>query len=258
MVATVFVHLFSTFLMKAYRKPREVTWISGVVLFMLVLGFGFTGYLLPWDTTAYFATQIGTEIPRSVPLIGPLVVNILRGGEFVAAESLTRLFALHVVVLPVLSFLLIALHLVLNHHHGSSVPIGVQESRAGIPFYPNFIYRDLLAWTAGLAVLATLVLSFPVQLGPKADPFASAPLGIRPEWYFLVLFQTIRMMPSTVLGIDGELIVNVGVLVAGLGLLGVPFLDRRAALNQPGRLFTILGWAAIGYLALSIALAYLT
>jgi cytochrome b6 len=147
---------------------------------------------------------------------------------------------------------------VLNHHHGSSVPIGVQTKRAGIPFFPNFIYRDMLAWTAGLAVLATLVMTFPVQLGPKADPFASAPLGIRPEWYFLVLFQTLRMMPASVFGIDGELIVNVGVLLVGLGLLAVPFLDRKAAQNQPGRLFTIIGWAGICYLALAITLAYVS
>jgi cytochrome b6 len=258
MIATVFVHLFSTYLMKAYRKPREMMWMSGVVLMMLVLGFGFTGYLLPWDTISYFATQIGTEIPRSAPVLGPFVVSLLRGGEFVSAESLTRLFALHVAVLPIISLILIAVHLVLNQYHGASKPIGVPLRSTGIPFYPQYVYRDMLAWTCGLAILLSLVFLFPVNLGPKADPYASAPLGIRPEWYFLVLFQTLRMMPSSIFGVDGELVVNTGVLLVGLGLLAVPFLDRKASREEPSRIFTIVGWAGIAYLAATITLAYLT
>ncbi len=258
MVISVFIHLFSTYLMKAYRRPRELMWVSGVLLMMLTLGFGFTGYLLPWDTTAYFATQIGTEIPRTVPVIGPFIVDILRGGEFVAAESLTRLFALHVSILPLVTLILIAAHLALNQYHGTSIPIRLKPSGPGRPFYPNFVYRDALAWTCGVAVLGCLVLTFPVGLGPKADAYASSPLGIRPEWYFLALFQTLRMMPPTVGGIDGELIVNLGVLVAGMALLAVPFLDSKASREEPSRLFTILGWAAIGYIVVGIALGYLT
>jgi len=258
MIASVFIHLFSTFLMKAYRKPREMMWMSGVLLLMIVLGFGFTGYLLPWDTVSYFATQIGTEIPRSVPVAGSFVVHLLRGGEFVGAESLTRLFALHVAILPMISLALILIHILLNQVYGTSKPIGVKTRGEGIPFFPNYIYRDMFAWTAASAVLASLVLIFPVALGTKADPFASAPLGIKPEWYFLVLFQTLRMMPSQIAGIDGEMIVNIAVLLVGVGLFLVPVLDRRAARNEPSPVFTILGWAGILYLILAISLAYLT
>lgn len=258
MIASVLLHLFSTYLMKAYRKPRELTWMSGVILLMIVLGFGFTGYLLPWDTVAYFATQIGTEVPRSLPIIGPLAASLLRGGEFVEAESLTRLFALHVAILPLLSLGLIALHLVLVHTHGMSKPIGLEQRSSTVPFYPNFLYRDFLAWTAGLSLLAMLVLMFPVQLGPKADPFASAPVGIKPEWYFLVLFQTLRMMPATVLGLGGEMVVNAVVMLVGLGLILVPFLDRKASREEPSRAFTVIGWAGFLYMALTIGLAYLT
>ncbi len=258
MIASVFIHLFSTFLMKAYRKPRELMWMSGIVLLMIVLGFGFTGYLLPWDTVSYFATQIGTEIPRSVPIVGPFTVQLLRGGEFVSAESLTRLFALHVAILPIISLGLIGLHLLLNQVYGSSKPVGIQLRSQGIRFYPNYIYRDFLSWTGACAVLMGLVLVFPVALGPKADPFASAPLGIRPEWYFLVLFQTLRMMPSSLAGMDGEMLVNILVLLVGVGLFLVPFLDRRASRDEPSPAFTILGWAGILYLIVAITLAYLT
>jgi cytochrome b6 len=258
MVASVFVHFFSTYLMKAYRKPRELIWMSGVILLSLVLAFGFTGYLLPWNANSYFATQIGTEIPRSIPILGEFIVNILRGGEFVAAESLTRLFALHVVVLPIISLLVILYHLVLNQMHGTSVPISCNPVEKGIPFYPNHLYRDFLSWTFATALLFIFVFMFPVQLGTKADPFASAPLGIKPEWYFLVLFQTLRLMPGTVFGVNGEMLVNVGVLLVGLMVILVPILDRRAAQEHHSPVFTLMGWAGMLYMIVAISLAYLT
>ena len=258
MIGCVFVHLFSTYFMKAYRKPRELMWVSGVVMLFLVLGFGFTGYLLPWDTTAYFATQIGTEIPRSIPLAGPAIVTLLRGGEYIAEESLKRLFALHVVILPLISLLVIGFHITLNQLQGSSTPIGIVPQKRGIPFLPNYLYRDALTWTFGTIFLFSLVLLFPVQLGGKADPFSSAPTGIHPEWYFLTLFETLRLMPGTLFGFDSEMIVNVGVGLVALGLLAVPFLDRAAAMERSGKLFPAIGIIAILYMSLTITLAYLT
>jgi cytochrome b6 len=258
LVATVFVHLFSTYFMKAYRKPRELTWLSGLVLLSLVLGFGFTGYLLPWDTTAYFATQIGTEIPRSIPLIGETLVTILRGGEYIAEESIKRLFALHVVILPLLTLIVAAFHLTLNQVHGISTPIGIVPKKRSLPFYPNYMYRDTLAWIAGSMLLLALALLYPAQLGAKADPFASAPAGIRPEWYFLPLFETLRLLPGSVLGLSSETVANLGVMLLLLAAFAIPFLDRSAAQERPGGLFTALGIAAIAYMVISIALAYLT
>jgi cytochrome b6 len=258
MIACVLIHLFSVYFMKAYRRPREMMWFSGVILLMIVLGFGFTGYLLPWDTTAYFATQIGTEIPRSIPVVGEFIVNILRGGEFIAEESLRRLFALHVALLPLISIVVVLIHLVLNQVHGTSTPIVAKSSRPGIPFYPNYVYRDAISWTAGLIVLSCFILMFPAQLGPKADPLASAPLGIKPEWYFLTLYQTLRFVPAQFLGFNGETIVNLLVMVAGILVFMVPVLDRNAGADRHSPAFTWFGIGAAVYVSAAITLAYLT
>ncbi|TLY33761.1 MAG: cytochrome bc complex cytochrome b subunit [Ignavibacteria bacterium] len=258
MVATVLVHLFSTYFMRAYRRPRELMWVSGLTLLLVVLGFGFTGYLLPWDTTAYFATQIGTEIPRTIPVIGELVVQILRGGDYIAGESLKRLFALHVAILPLVSLGLIGLHLTLNQVHGTSIPIGVTPARPGIPFFPNYVYRDMIAWTLGLMLLLYLSILFPVKLGDKVDPLASAPLGIKPEWYFLTLYETLRLVPGMILGISSEAVVNVGVVAVILTAFLIPFLDQAAGLGRSNRLFTVLGLIAIAYMIVAVSLAYLT
>ena len=258
MVATVLVHLFSTYFMRAYRRPRELMWISGITLLLVVLGFGFTGYLLPWDTTAYFATQIGTEIPRTIPVIGELVVQILRGGDYIAGESLKRLFALHVAILPLVSLGLIGLHLTLNQVHGTSIPIGVTPTRPGIPFFPNYVYRDMIAWTLGLMLLVYLSILLPVKLGPKVDPLASAPLGIKPEWYFLTLYETLRLAPGMIFGINSEVVVNVGVVGVILSAFLIPFLNQSAATDRPNRIFTVLGVIAIAYMIVAVSLAYLT
>jgi len=258
MIASVLVHFFSVYFMKAYRSPREVMWFSGVVLLMLILGFGFTGYLLPWDTVAYFATQIGTEIPRSTPVVGELIVSVLRGGEYIAEESLKRLFALHIVILPLISILLVSLHLILNQVHGSSVPIGVKTKEPGIPFYPNFMIRDVMAWGAAAAILLAFAILLPVHLGTKANPLASAPLGIKPEWYFLTLYETLRLVPSQILGVNSETLVNLFVMLLGMLLFLVPLIDRKVSVNQPSNVFTWIGMIAIIYIVVAISLAYLT
>lgn len=258
MVATIMVHMFSVYLMKAYRKPRELMWLSGFVLLILTLAFGFTGFLLPWDTTAYFATLIGTEIPKSIPLLGEVAVNFLTAGEEVGPGTLTRMYGIHVVVLPLLTLVFVALHLVLNQVLGQSVPIGVSVTKPSIRFFPNFALRDLRTWTIALGVLCALAILLPWSLGEKADPLASAPEGIKPEWYFLVLYQTLRLVPSTIVSTSGEMIVNLGLLLVAVVWMLIPFLDRKASNEQNSPAFTYLGLGAIMYMSTMIALAYLT
>jgi cytochrome b6 len=249
MVASVFVHMFSVYFMKAYRKPREVMWLSGFLLLLGTLGFGFTGYLLPWDMTAYFATKIGTEIPRSIPIIGEPIVYLLRGGAEVNGETLTRLFALHVVVLPLSSLALIVLHVLLNQVLGTSKPIGIKETGAPIPFLPNFLVREWVTWLIASSILVPLALSSPWPLGPRADPFESAPVGIRPEWYFWSLYQTLNLVPAQILSVRGEIVVNVALFIAGVFWWMIPFIDWRARENQKSPTFTLVGVFAIVYLA---------
>ncbi len=256
MVAMLFVHMFSVFLMKAYRRPRELMWLSGVALLLLVLGFGFTGYLLPWDTKAYFATLIGTEVPKSLPLLGRWGVSLVKGADYVGQETLTRMYSLHVIVLPLIAVLAIAFHILYNQYSGVSTPVGTRAVKQPLPFFPDFAYRDVIAWLTGFAVLITLAALVPRELGEKADPMASAPPGMKPEWYFLPLYLTLRMVPSSLAGIDGELIVNgaVGILIALWAL--IPFIDRKSARGEKSPVFTWIGVMLIAYIAGTIIAGY--
>jgi cytochrome b6 len=259
MILTLFVHLFSVLLLKAYRPPREITWFSGMALLGLALGFGFTGYLLPWNELAYFATKVGTDITSAVPGIGQFAGRLLRGGDEVTGATLTRFYGIHVAILPATAVALLGLHLYLVQRHGMSVPPGVEREGGAsrvMPFVPNFLLRDIVGWLSALAVLAALAAYFPAELGKKADPFLPAPAGIKPEWYFMFMFQTLKYLPSHILGIEGEV---AGILAFGLGglfLLLIPILDRRTARGQPSRLFTWIGIAIILYMVLFTILGY--
>ncbi|HXV85571.1 MAG TPA: cytochrome b N-terminal domain-containing protein [Gemmatimonadales bacterium] len=257
MIFTLFLHFLSVLLLKAYRPPRELTWVSGFVLLVVALGFGFTGYLLPWNELAYFATRVGTEIVAVVPLVGDFMLRVLRGGEDVSGATLTRFYAIHVAVLPAIAIGLVVLHLYLVQRHGMSVPLGHQAGgtgRTSMPFFPNFLLRDLVGWLLALAVLAALAAFFPTEVGTKADPFVPAPAGIKPEWYFMFMFQTLKYLPAHILVLEGEAVGILAFTLGGVVLLLIPFLDRRALRNQPGRLVT---WLTVAMVVYVLALTYL-
>jgi quinol-cytochrome oxidoreductase complex cytochrome b subunit len=263
LVLVLFVHMFSAYFLKAYRRPRELTWFTGMALLLLALAFGFSGYLLPWNTLAFFATQVGTEVAGSLPVVGKFTLRLLRGGEQVTGGTLTRFYGLHVAVLPALTTALLAAHLLLVQKHGMSVPVSVEadsgrgEPMRSLPFLPGFLMRDAIGWCAALGVLALLAALFPWELGEKADLFAPAPAGIRPEWYFGFAFQTLKMLPAHVLGIEGELLAILGFALFGLVWLLAPFLDRKPALgDRRTRAFSVLGWLAIAYFIVMTALVY--
>jgi cytochrome b6 len=249
MIFALFVHMLSVLLLRAYRPPREITWLSGMALLGLALALGFTGYLLPWNTLALFATKVGTDIPGAVPVVGDFIRLVLRGGEDVTGATLTRFYGIHVAVLPALTTACLALHVYLVQRHGMSVPMGVDRSHLRkMPFLPNFLLRDLIGWLVAVAALASLAAFFPTELGEKADPFASAPASIRPEWYFMFMFQTLKLLPAHVLGMEGE---TIGILAFGLGgllLALLPFLDRAAVRGERNLLVTFLSWALIAYM----------
>jgi cytochrome b6 len=259
MVAAAFVHLFSVFFLRAYRKPRELTWVTGVLMFFLVLGFGFSGYLLPWNELAFFATKVGTEIVAVVPFVGKYLMVFLRGGEEVTGATLTRFFGIHVAVLPMLFFLFLAFHLLVVQVQGMSVPLSIEKDNKrlkAMPFFPNFLLRDLLGWIVALGILAAIAALFPWELGVKADPFASAPAGIRPEWYFVFMFQTLKYIPAKIGFLDGEVLGVLAFGLVGLLLLLVPFLDRKANTGQPSRAFSVIGILAIIYIIILTVLSY--
>jgi len=258
MIAAAFIHMFSTLFLRSFRRPRELTWVSGALLLFISLAFGFSGYLLPWNKLAFFATKVGTDIAGVVPMIGPFVLRFLRGGDEVTGATLTRFFGFHVAILPMATTVLLAVHLYLVQKHGMSSPPSVDASTVPkMKFVPDFLLRDLVGWLAAVTVLAALAALFPWELGEKADPFAPAPAGIKPEWYFVFMFQTLKYIPAKVLGMDGEVL---GILFFGLvGLLLVvtPFITapepRKGRLN----LLPLVGVIAVVYIIALSAMAYL-
>lgn len=260
MSLAVLVHLFSVLFFKAYRKPREMTWYSGFALLGLVLGFGFSGYLLPWNELSYFATAVGTDSVKAVPVVGPWLLRVLRGGEEVSVQTLYRFFALHVCILPLAAGALIGGHLLFIQRQGMAEPIGQAghgEKRPGMPFFPNFALRDLLLWVICLNVLALLAVALPFgpgipgmewELGAKADPLKPAYPGIKPEWYFLWVYQMLREFPAHFLGMEGPQACLLLATILGGVAFAFPLLDRRAAKGQPSPLFTDLGVAGILFL----------
>ena len=254
MVLTAFGHMFSVFFLKAYRKPRELTWLTGMILLFIVLGFGFSGYLLPWNTLSFFATKVGTDIAGQIPLVGRWILMFLRGGEDVTGATLTRFFGFHVAVLPGLATALLLGHLLLVQKFGMSVPPRVEEAwrvnpseRREMQFFPNFLLRELMAWYLALAILGVLAAFKPWGLGTKADLFAPAPAGIRPEWYFMFMFQTLKLIPGKIGPVEGELVGLLGFGLAGLCWTLLPFFDHGR--NGRGRRWvTGLGVFALGYI----------
>ncbi|MDT8436308.1 MAG: cytochrome bc complex cytochrome b subunit [Gemmatimonadota bacterium] len=259
MIFVAFVHLFSVLFMKAYRPPRELTWLSGIVLLGLSLAFGFTGYLLPWNELAFFATRVGTQIVGVFPIFGDFAMKVLRGGTDVTGATLTRFYAIHVAILPATALLLLGLHLWLVQKQGMSVPPGVEKRGGGkrsMKFVPDFLLRDAIGWLIALALLAALAAFSPAHLGVKADPFAAAPAGIKPEWYFMFMFHQLKLLPAHILGIEGELVGILGFTVGGVLLALVPFLDRKAKRGEPSSLFTWIGVAVIAYILILTWLGY--
>jgi cytochrome b6 len=253
LIGVLFLHLLTTFMMRAYRAPRELTWVTGVLLLFVFLAFGFSGYLLPWNQLAFFATRVGTAIVGAIPWIGDELVRFSRAGENVTGETLARFYAVHVAILPLIAFGLLGIHLWLVQKHGMSIPESVLRKQGSsdrvrsMPFVPHFLLRDMVGWYVALALLAALAALFPWELGEKADPFGVPPKGIKPEWYFLFTFQTLKELPAHILGIEGEV---VGILffgLAGLALLLVPFLDRSPNAGAARRVLQVLAAITIAF-----------
>jgi len=259
-ILAAIIHMFSVYFTKAYRKPREITWLTGMAMLFLGMGFGFSGYLLPWNELAFFATKVGTDIAGVVPVIGKPIMILLRGGEDVTGATLSRMFGFHVAIFPGLFVVFLGIHLLLVQRQGMSEPIGFENSPANqktMPFFPNFLLRDLLLWLLVLNVIAVLAVLFPWELGVKADPFAPAPSGIKPEWYFMFMFQSLKYIPAQVLFVDGEVL---GILLFGLaGLIWtlVPFWDRKSAAGQQNRLVNYIGLFVVLYMILFTILGWL-
>ncbi len=235
-VIALLLHMLSVLFMGSYKKPRELTWLTGFLLFNLSLALCLTGYLLPWSQLSFWATTVATDAAGAVPVVGEMAVYFLRGGAMVGEATLGRFFALHVMGLPLLLGALIGLHLFLMRRVGiSRPPFGPEyeppapltafhheEHPGGIPFFPHYVAKDLAATFFFLAALAWVVFFAPALFIPPAalepaDPFVTPP-HIKPEWYFLWAYQVLKIFPSKVVGLAVQ-----GAFMTLLALL--PFLD---------------------------------
>jgi quinol-cytochrome oxidoreductase complex cytochrome b subunit/mono/diheme cytochrome c family protein len=223
-VIVLMLHLIQTFMYGSYKGRRELLWLVGCILFALMLGMAFTGYLLPWDQKAYFATTVGTNIFSEVPVIGNGLKRLLRGGTEMGTLTLSRFFVLHVFIIPALILFFVAQHIYLFRKAGAAGPASADPVEPRLPtetFYPKQLVMDM-----GFALLIIVALGFcawrlPVVLGPKADPSDTLFLP-RPEWYYIPVFQYLKYWKPSV-AVVGILLIP-GIL--GLLLVGLPFFDR--------------------------------
>jgi len=248
MVLALLLHMLSVLFMGSYKRPRELNWLTGFILFTLVQGISLTGYLLPWSQLSFWATTVATNSANAIPVIGPYLVEFLRGGVLVGPPTLGRFFALHVAVIPAGIAALIGAHLFLLKRTGvSTPPFGQQQTSnpwhgdsyhyedhpGGIPFFPDYSLEDLRAIAIYMACLLAVLFFDPYLFFPKdafipANPFVT-PSHIKPEWYFLANYQTLKIFPNELIGLSLQ-----GAAMTFLALL--PFIDRgpeRHPLKRP-------------------------
>jgi len=232
MMVLVGLHMIRVFVFGSYKKPREIVWVLGVGLIAIVGGFAFTGYLLPWDQKAYWATVVGTNVAGTVPVIGGALLRIIRGGTELGAFSLSRFFAIHTYILPWSLALLAGMHVFLLERAGSG---GIWNAADRVPYkaeplFPNQIYRDTIFIGMVFIALASMAVLFPAPLEPQADPTDST-YNPRPEWYFYFVFQMLKIFEGKLELLGTVILPNLGVAI----LLLIPFIDRSPERNPAKR-----------------------
>jgi ubiquinol-cytochrome c reductase cytochrome b subunit len=232
MVVLLMLHLTQTYVYGAYKNRRELLWLMGCFLLLLVMGMSFTGYLLPWDQKAYFATAVGTNIASEVPVVGGWLKLLMRGGNEMGTLTLSRFFTMHVFLIPGLLLAAAAGHVFLFRRAGAAGPPRLATENGAAKsenFFPAQVLKDFVFGIGLIVVLGALSFFRPVSIGPVANPADPTYLP-RPEWYYLPFFQWLKYWhgPLTVVG------VVVIPLLAGLALLGLPFLDRSPE-RRPSR-----------------------
>ena len=247
MVLLIGLHTLRTFLYGSYKFPREVSWLTGVLLLGLTLGLAFTGQLLRWDQTAYWSVIVGAKQADQAPLIGNALADFVRAGSTIGGATLTRFFALHVFFIPAGIFMFIGLHIFLVLRNGISEPPKAGEPvdpktyrqkyqellhKRGVPFWPDAMFPDMLMGFAVLVVVFALAIIFgPAELGKPPDPTVLQAYP-RPDWYFLWYFAVLALIPPAA----EPYVIILGPLLFGVVMLALPFFankGERSARRRP-------------------------
>lgn len=197
MIAAVVLHQMRVYFTGAYRKPREVNWMVGMLLLLTTLTIGFTGYSLVYEQLSYWGATVGANLAESVPLVGGVVKRMMLGGETYNEHTLPRFFVLHAAVLPVTLILLIATHIGIVRLQGvSDLAFRQEDHGKTFDFFPDHLYTELILGLSLMIVLTALATILPAELGPRADPLTT-PEVIKPEWFFYVVFRWLKLWSRT-------------------------------------------------------------
>ena len=263
----VYLHMFRALLYGSYKRPRELLWLFGMVIFLLLMAEAFMGYLLPWGQMSFWGAQVITSLFGAIPKIGPSLLEWLRGDYNVSGVTLNRFFALHVIGIPLLFIGLVVLHIVALHEVGSNNPDGIEiksnkdangKPRDGIPFHPYYTVKDLFGVGVFLLLFFAVVFYAPEMKGYflehanflPADPLVT-PEHIAPVWYMTPFYAILRAVPDKLMGV-------VAMLAAIVILFFLPWLDRspvksmryRGALSRWALALFIICFVILGYLGL--------
>jgi quinol-cytochrome oxidoreductase complex cytochrome b subunit len=246
MVAAVVLHQMRVFFTGAYRKPREISWMVGMMLLLCTVMTGFTGYSLVYEQLSYWGATVGANITDSVPLVGSALKKLLLGGEVYNEHTVSRFFVLHAAILPVTMTLLIAIHIAIIRIQGVTeyeFDDATEVEKTPFKFFPDHFYTELMIGLGLMVFLSALATLFPATLGPPADPLTT-PEVIKPEWYFYVAFRWLKLFSGT------AAVLSMGLIV--FAMLLWPFIDRQ--LRKLTRIPTISIWIGIAAVAAILAL----
>ncbi|GAC1391093.1 MAG: hypothetical protein NVSMB31_08340 [Vulcanimicrobiaceae bacterium] len=248
MIALVALHMLQVIIFGAYKSPRELQWIVGVLLCIVTLVLGLTGYLLPWDMNAYFASQVAINISGTAPILGPGIQTFLQGGPIMGTATINRFFGIHVWLMPVALIGLVGAHLAIFRNNGPAGP--TTDDRRGLKigrFFPDQVFMDTAISFIVFAIIIGLSIFTPPGLDAKADP--TKLFQPYPAWYFLSLFGLLAIFPPQ-LELVGTIIIPT---LAILALIALPWLDRSTTRSLASR--SVILWATFISVALVVGLS---
>jgi cytochrome b6 len=228
LVGTLLFQLVLSALRGTFTSPRELVWVSGVLITTVAAAFAFTGSVLPWTDDAYAQARVGSQMAGYVPVIGGTLLRLLRGGDEITSQTLQKVFGFHVAVLPATFTMLLVLHFYMIRS-APRVQATVEMEDNRIPLYPDFFYRMAAVIVGMLVVIISLATFIPRPIGTMADATASSPASAHPTWFLLPVHALLKSAPTTLLGADSARFI--GGALTGLYLLVValPFLDKRGS-----------------------------
>ena len=266
----VYLHMFRALLYGSYQKPRELLWIFGMLIYFVLMGLAFFGYLLPWGNMSYWGAQVIVSLFGAVPVVGDSLMEWIRGDYYISDITLNRFFALHVIALPLVLVFLVIAHLIALHEVGSNNPDGVEIKKVkgtdgipldGIPFHPYYTVKDIVGVGVFLIIFSLIIFYAPTMGGlfleaPNFEPANSlqTPPHIAPVWYFTPFYAILRAVPSKSMG---ALLMGAAVVL----FVFLPWLDRGKvkSIRYRGPLFKFflfsfaISFVALGWLGLQAA-----